>query len=479
MSIMTSAKGQLRTPYWVSEYDNLGTFSSPRAVDLNGDGTKDIVLGAGRQEFNSCDSSVMAIDGTNGELLWNVSARDQIFGSAGFMDINSDSVPDVFIGGRSAEFMAINGKTGNIIWEFRSIGDGIDFRKENLFNFYNPQFVPDQDGDGIRDILVSNGGDVTAEPYDPNRPAGSLMVISGKSGKQLAKAPMPDNKETYMSVVVDDLNNDGILDIIYGTGGETIGGGFYRTTLYDLMTGDISKSQLIATGDTKGFIGPPVIADVNKDGIKDIIVNSVDGRIMAFNGPDNQLIWGGKIPGTESYSSLAIADVNGDETPDFFAVFAIGIWPNLESIRPLLVDGSKGKVIFADSIGFYQMSSAVMGDFNADGFTDALINVNFFLPNEKGEKTIHNTMLVYDFHHQTKFAIAQPMVGSNVASTPWVGDLDNDGFLDIIYCNMTTPDRVYTFDGMRIIRLKTTLPIKNDVPWGSYMGNNYNGIFDK
>jgi len=477
--IQFDARSQLLKPMWISEYDNLGTFSSPRVIDLNGDGIKDIVIGAGRQEFSACDSSVIALDGANGQILWNVSARDQIFGSANFMDINDDGVQDVFIGGRSAEFMAINGKTGKIIWEFFPQGDTSEIGANNLFNFYNPQFIPDQDMDGIQDILVSNGGDVTAEPYDENRTSGSLMVISGLTGQLLSRAAMPDNREIYMSALVDDLDNDGTLDIIFGTGGETVGGGFYRSTLPDLMKGDISNSILLATGEHKGFIGPPVIADINGDHVKDIIVNSVDGRLMAFDGVDHQIIWGGKIPDTESYSSLAVGDVNGDEIPDFFTVFAIGIWPKLEAIRPVLVDGSTGKVIFSDSIGFYQMSSAVLADFNIDNHVDALINVNFFLPNEKGEKTIHNTMLVYDFYNHTKFAIAEPMVGSNVASTPWVGDLDDDGFLDIIYCNMTTPDRVYTFDGMRVIRLKTDLPFNNNVPWGAYMGNNYDGIFNR
>lgn len=41
--------------------------------------------------------------------------------------------------------------------------------KKEWFNFYNPQFIPDQNDDGKEDILVSNGGDVMAEAYDPNR----------------------------------------------------------------------------------------------------------------------------------------------------------------------------------------------------------------------------------------------------------------------------------------------------------------------
>jgi len=469
--------GQLLKPFWVTEYDNLGTFSSPRVIDLTGDGVKDIVLGSGRQEFSACDSAVIALDGVNGKLLWNVHARDQIFGSANFLDINNDNTPDVLIGGRSAEFMAINGKTGEIIWEFFPEGDTADFRAQNMYNFYNPQFIPDQDNDGIQDIFVSNGGDVTAAPYDDNRPTGWLMVISSKAGKLLAKAPMPDGKEIYMSVLVDDIDNNEVLDIVYGSGGETVGGSLFRTTLPDLMKGDITNSTLMATGDTKGFIGPPVLADINRDGVKDIIINSVDGRLMAFDGVTNQVVWGGKVPNTEAYSSLAAGDVNGDAIPDFFTLFAIGVWPKLESIRLFLVDGSRGKIIFTDSIGFYQMSTPLLGDFNSDQRVDALLNVNFFLPNDKGEKTIHNTMLVYDFANSNKFALVEPMVGSNVASTPWVGDLDDDGFLDIIYCNMTTPDKVYTFEGMRVIRIKTKLPSSNNLPWGGYMGNDHTGVF--
>jgi len=57
------------------------------------------------------DSAIIALKGKNGEILWMVPADDQIFGSASLMDITGDGVVDVFIGGRSAELQAINGKT--------------------------------------------------------------------------------------------------------------------------------------------------------------------------------------------------------------------------------------------------------------------------------------------------------------------------------------------------------------------------------
>ena len=79
---------------WSKPFSGIGTFSSPRVTDLNGDGVADIIIGAGREEFQACDSAVMALDGKSGALLWNVSATDQIFGSAAFLDIDHpDSQP--------------------------------------------------------------------------------------------------------------------------------------------------------------------------------------------------------------------------------------------------------------------------------------------------------------------------------------------------------------------------------------------------
>src|SRR5690606_41556204 len=67
---------------WSIYLANLGTFSSPRAADLNGDGVADIILGAGRQAIMATDTAGVALDGRTGRLLWRVGARDQIFRSA-------------------------------------------------------------------------------------------------------------------------------------------------------------------------------------------------------------------------------------------------------------------------------------------------------------------------------------------------------------------------------------------------------------
>ena len=58
---------------WSVQFPNLGTFSSPRVTDLNGYGMGDVVLGAGREEFQKCDSAVLALDGNTGKILWRSS----------------------------------------------------------------------------------------------------------------------------------------------------------------------------------------------------------------------------------------------------------------------------------------------------------------------------------------------------------------------------------------------------------------------
>ena len=54
---------------WSVSYRGMGTFSSPRVTDLTGDGIGDVIFGAGREEFQACDSAVIAVDGQNGKML--------------------------------------------------------------------------------------------------------------------------------------------------------------------------------------------------------------------------------------------------------------------------------------------------------------------------------------------------------------------------------------------------------------------------
>lgn len=461
---------------WSVKFRGIGLFSSPRVTDLNGDGVGDIVFGAGREEFKACDSAVIALNGLNGEVLWKVPSVDHIFGSAILKDLDGDAIDDVFIGGRSAEFMAINGRTGKIIWKFDKKKGGVKW-----YNFYNGQFIKDQDNDGVADILISNGGNVLAAPFDKkNRYPGYLMVLSSKSGKLLAKAPMPDGNEIYMSVVALPTADGKDYKVVFGTGGETLGGNLYVTTLSQILKGDLSKATLLDSSPDKGYIGPAVWIDITNDNTPDIVINAVEGKLLAFDGSTYKAIWSIKIPETEAYSSVAPGYFTGDdEVPDFFVSYAVGQWPDLGWSKQFMVNGATGTIDYLDSLGSYQTSTPVVIDLDGNGVDEAILNVNIQTFDYMNKGSFQNILTIINFKGNEVLQLWDNHPGSNISSTPWIGDSDNDGLLDIVYCHGTNIRKTYTFDGLQVNRVATGIPIKSPIRWGAYMGNKYNGIFEK
>ena len=79
---------------WSASIDSVSVLSSPRSVDLNNDGIKDVVIGSGTDSAYS-NYGVVAINGANGQVLWTTPTRDEIFSSAQFLDVNNDAVKDV------------------------------------------------------------------------------------------------------------------------------------------------------------------------------------------------------------------------------------------------------------------------------------------------------------------------------------------------------------------------------------------------
>src|SRR5690606_32181621 len=225
---------------WEKNFPVIGSQSSPMATDLNGDGVLDIVIGAGKNEYQYSKQGVLAINGVNGDLLWDQESHDQVYASATFCDVTGAGVKDVFIGGRSPHLRALDGSNGEVIWAYEYQYENDPVLKNARFNFQNSVMVPDQNNDGIDDLLIVNGGNSKAPPNnEEDRYPGVLMVFDSKTGNILAADTMPDGKESYMAPLYFQQQGSDDHTIVFGSGGETIDGKLYATTLSDLMKGDI------------------------------------------------------------------------------------------------------------------------------------------------------------------------------------------------------------------------------------------------
>jgi outer membrane protein assembly factor BamB len=459
---------------WNTSLPVIGSQSSPRSADLNLDGTLDIIMGAGKNESQKSTQGVIALSGKTGALLWQQESEDQVYGSASFYDINGDNVPEVFIGGRSPYFMALDGKTGKVVWKYEFMHENDSILKHARFNFNNSVFIPDQNNDGYPELITTNGGNSKANPSsEHNRYPGVLIMFDSKTGSILAADTMPDGKETYMSPLsfVQPESNEQL--ILFGTGGETISGNLYLATVADLLNRKLSNAKILASEVDHGFIAPAVLADINQDGYQDIVAISHSSSILAISGKDYTLVWKQKIKNTESSNSFAVGYFNNDAIPDFFTFVSKGEWPNNTGSLQVMFDGKSGEVEYLDSIGCTGFSSPVVYDITGDGIDEAIISINEFDCTGFTESTIsqiENKLIAINFDDQTTQVIDQAEGFKNIFSTPWVGDIDNDGFLDIVHCQYYSYGGLLTFLGMTIKRIETPISIKEQVRWGGIYG---------
>ena len=140
---------------WSTLIDSVSTLSSSRAVYLNLDGTKDIILVAGTDSIFS-NYRFIALDGVSGQLFWNLSTTDEIFTSAILNDINNDTTPDVFIGDENTQLFAIDGSNCIIKWKFPPENTGLNLADSGSYKFYFFQICNDFDVDNVNYILASN-----------------------------------------------------------------------------------------------------------------------------------------------------------------------------------------------------------------------------------------------------------------------------------------------------------------------------------
>jgi hypothetical protein len=302
-----------------------------RVGDLDGDGVPDLIIGApytSRPEGFGV-GAVLVFSGATGTLLYNFIGDEagnyMGWSVAGVGDLDGDGVPELMIGTPYARAGEVIG-AGNAVVRSGATGDLIyTFEGEDAGDFlgWAVASIDDLDGDGVTDLLL---GAPSASPGGHPQ-AGRIEVRSGRTGELLYGLSGTEDSSHFgrSLAALGDLDGDGMSDFAVGApiaspSGLSQAGSVF---VFSGKTGALLY-RFDGAASFDGFGASVGGADVNGDGVPDIVVGapsaSSGGRVGAgsafvFSGKDGQLLfrWDGETRGDALGQSVAgVGDLKGD-----------------------------------------------------------------------------------------------------------------------------------------------------------------------
>jgi hypothetical protein len=194
------------------------------------------------------------------------------------VDVDGDGKPDMLVGSAAGAVAHFEYDVSGL-WVQQ--GQGILTVDGTGALFVNKQAAPtvaDLDADGLIDLLVG-ADDGTVTRFEQNAPGGASFGDLG---------PLITNGTASLSVggladpVVTDVDGDGLLDLLVGNNLGNIYR-FEQTTANGAVFGSLG---LVTTNGTAaidvGDFAAPTIADVDGDGLLDMLVGESNGKVIRY-----------------------------------------------------------------------------------------------------------------------------------------------------------------------------------------------------
>ena len=316
-------------------YNTTSISTAPAFADLDGDNKIDIVIGVGADTFGEAGSTVVGQPGdkggvyalnAEGEILWfhesldviggttntGEGRADGVYSSPVIFDIDSDGEKEVIYGGWDQSLWILDGRTGAVEQSVH-LADTI----------WSTPKIADIDANGSFEILVS--ADITENADAQTVTGGIFHIISADGSQEIVGFDQPVGAEKYTTLrgkaeeqalwsspITADIDGDGYLEIIYGTGNfhHDDRGTYIRVWEHD----GTHKFQLDTIGRT---FATPITVDLDNDGDMEIVAATLEGYLYGWDHTGHQLFATQSLtyPGTAGnpiFSSPVAVDLTGD-----------------------------------------------------------------------------------------------------------------------------------------------------------------------
>jgi len=268
-------------PVQVNPGQTVAVESTPTVTDLDGDGRKEIIVGAGSLEVHHQQGGVVVFR-ADGSVMWRIKTMT-VAGESGVIDtpavgdVNGDGRREVVFGSWDHRLYVV-GRRGHVL---------PGFPMDTLDTIWSSPALYDVDHIGRLDIFI--GGD--ASPGGPCGGwswAGVLRRIRVTASGPVVKWQRCQHQIFQSSAAIGDIGSDGKMEIVIGTGTGPSGDARATNTLkaFRLKTGSRVPGWPVTVNGP--IFGSPVIGDVNGDGKRDVVVTAcaqcTNGRVWAFSG---------------------------------------------------------------------------------------------------------------------------------------------------------------------------------------------------
>ncbi len=322
-----------------------GTFTKfqPILVDLDGDGTKEIVYGRSANAVTG-GSFISAVKVTGGGIVsYSLPMGGGTDHAPAAADLNGDGFPDVIVPNvyeKTGDY-AVNGLSV-VNWEMftdpllpTSPEDYGSYMVQRLklpngsfatppAGPFSPPIIADINRDGIPDVIVADGTgalhalDIQIAPHIAGDVPATYLSESELTGWPV---PIPAPNGALPEVSLGDLDHSGYDEVFWMGADARVAAVHYNGAMrsgYPLRVADS-----LAVQDTVG-VWPPLIADVDRDGNLDVVPVVPDGRRPAFRRDGVEIRGFGQLGSTGTGPPPLLVDLDGNGTAEWVETFEQG-----------------------------------------------------------------------------------------------------------------------------------------------------------